>query len=44
VECLQNRDIRFDDTLPEAFEKEAGKEEEVVEISLVENVSGGETV
>jgi hypothetical protein len=40
VESLGERDIRFDDTLPESFmEKE---EEAVVDLKLVENAPGGE--
>jgi len=40
VECLGERDIRFDDTLPESItEKE---EEAVIDLKMSENASGGE--
>ncbi|AFC99428.1 Nuclease-related domain protein [Methanocella conradii HZ254] len=40
VECLKDRDIRFDDTLPE---KEDEREDAAADLKLVENASGGET-
>ncbi len=46
VECLQSRDIRFDDKLPESDKEEIKGEEAPseapVELNLLENVSGGE--
>jgi len=42
VECLQNRDIRFDDTLPEKEEALPDKEAAAVDLKPVENISGGE--
>lgn len=39
VECLKDRDIRFDDTPPEIDDE---REESAADLKLVENVSGGE--